>query len=243
MSLAYPVSNNIHRSANSASLMAAIGGVTIFQEARDRIKSDITNIIQCLNNRQVEMFKEIASLEKEFKDKQQQKFTDLNKLNSMKARTEEELGENSLIEVQQKVIRDLQEGIDKLTLQMESTREPDYTIEIIWGTSLLSSIFDSEISIIDSEINIIDISQENTSVPKVTPRGVNSKKRSRNRRNRGKSVNRDEDSATECHLSARDTREFANRGGIDYYDSNRRFSNRGRWYAAERGHYTDDGNW
>ena len=132
--------------------MAAVGVpcVTIFQKARDKIKSDINNVIQCLNNKQVEMFAEISRLEKEFQDKQQQKYKDLNKLSSVKARTEEELGENSLREVQQRVVRELQIGIDKLTLHIENTREPDFKIEIKWGmcmSTLFTQINESHINV------------------------------------------------------------------------------------------------
>ena len=217
---------------------------TIFQEARDRINSEMNNIIQCLNKKQVEMFAEIASLEKEFKDKQQQMSTGLNKLNSMKARAEEELGDNTLIEVRQNVLHDLQQGIDKLTLQIESTREPDYQIEIWWNTNLLSSIF-------DSKLGVVDMAQENTPVPLAPPvplvtrplpaGGVNPKKR-RNRKNRAQSATRDEDSVPERPLTPGvETREFRN----GYKDSNSGFvSIRGRWSAvSQRKPYTDYGDW
>ena len=131
--------------------MAATGGVpciTIFQEARNRIESHINSITQSLHNKQIEMFAEIASLEKEFTDKQQQKYKDLNKLDRMRAKTEEELGDNSLIGVQQRVLQELQMGIEELTVDIDNTREPDYYIEIKWGMcmeSLLTHINESRV--------------------------------------------------------------------------------------------------
>ena len=225
--------------------MAAVGVpcVTIFQEARDKIQSNINNVMQCLNNKKVEMFAEISRLEKEFQDKQQQKYKDLNKLSSIKTRTEEELGENSLREVQQKLICDLQKGIDNITLEIDNTKEPDYKIEVRWGMCL--NCFNTNID--NSEIVVIEVAQEDTPVPPpARPPGENWKRR-RNRRNRAKSVTRDENSVSARPFSSSiDTRDFGGRGteGNDW-DSHRGFSGRrGRGFTAVQTlPYDDGGNW
>ena len=125
----------------------------IFQEARDNISQDIAGIIELLKNKQVEMLAIVDKLEKDFKDKQQQTLSCLNKLNSMKSRTEEELGENILKEIQNKIISELQMGIDKLSIDIERCCVPNFSIKVNWGK--LMSCFHSMIG--DSKIEVVDL--------------------------------------------------------------------------------------
>ena len=166
--------------------MAATGGVpciTIFQEARNIIESHINSITQSLHNKQIEMFAEIASLEKEFTDKQQQKYKDLNKLDRMRAKTEEELGDNSLIGVQQRVLQELQIGIEELTVDIDNTREPDYYIEIKWGMCM--ERFLSQIGV--SKIEVLQLTSN------TTQNTQNNYRRRRNRGNRSRQKNKGRD--------------------------------------------------
>ena len=112
--------------------MASVGTVSIFQEARDRIVKDIDNLIQCLIEKKDSLFREIAGLENEFRSKQEQKLCSLRKLESLKARTEEELGDNLLSEIQGRLTRELQTGINKISLEARSL-SVDYSIQIDWG--------------------------------------------------------------------------------------------------------------
>ena len=162
--------------------------IDVFQEARDKVAKDIAVTIFHLENKQNEMFAEINKLEKEFKGKQQQQHKELNKLNSMIARTEEELADNNLVQVQHTVIRDLQRGIDKLSLEIESSREPGYKLKVVWGACI--NCFALNIS--KSEISVIETPREPPVPPPQPdpPRSANWKKR-RNRRNRNRSVPRD----------------------------------------------------
>ena len=114
--------------------MASVHKVSIYQQARDRIETDISGIIQCLNQKKESLFKEITVLENEFKSKQQQKLKSLKKLESLKARTEEELGDNLLSEIQGRLTQELQTGINKIRLETNST--VDYTIQIDWEDKL-----------------------------------------------------------------------------------------------------------
>ena len=111
--------------------MASVHKVSIYQQARDKIETDISGIIQCLNQKKESLFREITVLENEFKSKQQQKLNSLRKLESLKARTEEELGDNLLSEIQGRVTQELQSGIDKIRLEANSLTL-DYTIQIDW---------------------------------------------------------------------------------------------------------------
>ena len=148
----------------------------IFQEARDKISQDIAAIIVLLKNKQVEMFAEVDKLEKDFKGKQQQKLSSLNKLNSMKSRTEEELGENILKDIQNKVISELQMGIDKLSIDIERCSVPNFSICVNWG--ILMSCFHSMIG--DSGIEVVDLTPV-----KPQDNRQSSAQRRRNRRKRG----------------------------------------------------------
>ena len=76
------------------------------------------------------MFEDINRLEKEFADKQQQTQKELKKLKNLKSQTEK-LSENNLLKVQEKVVTELQQEIDRLKL--EDNQEPDYKISIKWG--------------------------------------------------------------------------------------------------------------
>ena len=105
--------------------------VSVFQEARDRIDRDISSIIQLLNEKKNTLFGEITVLENEFKSKQQQKLNSLNKLESLKTRTEEELGDNLLSEIQARVTQELQNGINKINQEMKSLTV-DYRIAFDW---------------------------------------------------------------------------------------------------------------
>ena len=119
--------------------------VTIFQAARDRVSEEIGSIVACLNNKRTELFEEIASLEREFSDKQKEKQKDITKLNTLISQTEE-LGQNTLLKVQQKLIQEIQQKIE--SLQLEEKQKPDYKIEIEWGfevPSLILNICNSEI--------------------------------------------------------------------------------------------------
>ena len=119
--------------------------VTIFQAARDRVSEEIGSIVECLNNKRTELFEEIASLEREFSDKQKEKQKDITKLNTLISQTEE-LGQNTLLKLQQEVIHRMQQEIE--SLQLEEKQKPDYKIEIKWGfevPSLILNICNSEI--------------------------------------------------------------------------------------------------
>ena len=103
--------------------------VTVFQAARDRVSEEIGSIVECLNNKRTELFEEIASLEREFSDKQKEKQKDITKLNTLISQTEE-LGQNTLLKLQQKLIQEIQQEIE--SLNAECKQEPDYRIEIKW---------------------------------------------------------------------------------------------------------------
>ena len=109
--------------------------VSIYQQARDRIETDISGIIQCLNQKKESLFREITVLENEFRSKQQQKQDSVRKLESLKVRMEEELRDNLLSEVQGCLTQDLQTGINKIRLETNS-RTIDYTIQIDWMDKL-----------------------------------------------------------------------------------------------------------
>ena len=109
--------------------------VSVFQEARNRIDKDISSIIQLLNEKKDTLFGDITVLEDEFEIKQQQKLNSLKQLESMKVRTEEELRDNLLSEIQGCLTQDLQSGIDKIRLETNS-RTIDYTIQIDWENKL-----------------------------------------------------------------------------------------------------------
>ena len=125
-----------------------VSSATIFQAARNRIEQDIGDIIQCLNNKKVELFEDINRLEKEFADKQQQTQKELKKLKILKSQTEK-LSENNLLKVQEKVVTELQQEIDRLKL--EDNQEPDYKISVKWGFTkrvVIKSINSSAVDII-----------------------------------------------------------------------------------------------
>ena len=98
--------------------MSILRKVSIYQQARDKIETDISGITQCLNQKKESLFREITVLENEFRSKQQQKLNNVKKLESRKVRTKE-----------------LQTGIDKLRLEANSLTV-DYTIQIDWENKL-----------------------------------------------------------------------------------------------------------
>ncbi|KAI6658096.1 hypothetical protein LOD99_15809 [Oopsacas minuta] len=129
--------------------------VTIFQQARDTIEQDISKIIQSLNDKKAVMFEEIDRLEQEYAHKQEKFLTNLNTLDSLKMRTEEELGDNILAKVQKKVIKDLQEGINLMNLEIENS--PDYEIKIRWRMNVDKLL--QNISISSIEVKMANVQQ------------------------------------------------------------------------------------
>ena len=124
---------------------------TIFQQARETVEQDVAMLIKCLTDKKVEMFAEIDRLESEFTIKQEQQRKSLNKLSSLKSQTYE-LNEDSLLEIQENVANEIQKGINKLSLEIESAKNPDYLIEIQWEICMNctpSKIEQSHIAIID----------------------------------------------------------------------------------------------
>ena len=111
--------------------MASVQNASIYQEARDRVEEGINRIIQCLNERKTILFREIAVLENECGTKQQQKLNSLRKLESLRDHTEEQLGDNLLTEIQDRVTQEIQKGIHKMNLEVHSATV-DYSIQVDW---------------------------------------------------------------------------------------------------------------
>ena len=127
--------------------MASLSPVGIFEEARDRVIGEIDSIVESLNDKRVELLAEIGSLEREFLDRQREKQNDINKLNTLISHTEE-LGQNTLLDLQQKVIREMRQQMDKLKL--DGRQEPNYRIGIKWGLTkavLIQSINCSDVEL------------------------------------------------------------------------------------------------
>ena len=109
--------------------MASSVSFSIFQRARQELEGEIDQFIHCLNQRKFELFAEIESLESEYKNKQKQKQIDINKLTVLKSQTEE-LGQNSLVAVQHRVLGEIQKEIDRLRVLCNV--QPDYEIKFEW---------------------------------------------------------------------------------------------------------------
>ena len=166
-----------------------IGGLnytTIFQQARDTVEQDVTMLIKCLTDKKVDMLAEIDRLECDFTRKQDQQRNNLNKLSSLKSQTEE-LSEDSLLEIQKKVANELQEGINKLSLEIESAKNPDYLIEIQWKICMNctpSKIEQSHVVTVDNsspETEIQDVPMP--ALPKRRNRRSNKQRMKSNERN------------------------------------------------------------
>ena len=133
----------------SVTPVSSVTPVTVFQAARDRVSEEIGSIVECLNNKRTELFEEIASLEREFSDKQKEKQKDITKLNTLISQTEE-LGQNTLLKIQQEMIHMIQQKMENLKLEC---KEPDYKIEIKWGLKkqqLVEGINKSSIQTVNS---------------------------------------------------------------------------------------------
>ena len=99
------------------------------QEAKDRVQTEINEISQCLENKMDEMFTEIETLEEECLSKQRQKQKKIDKINALIEQTEE-LADNSLLGVQNRIITELQNE-----LSLASIQESKCGVEFEWGFS------------------------------------------------------------------------------------------------------------
>ena len=133
--------------------MASLSPVGIFEEARDRVIGEIDSIVEILNDKRAELLAEIGSLEREFLDRQREKQNDINKLNTLISHTEE-LGQNTLLEVQQRVTQELNQEINKLNQQ---TLQPEYTVAVQWGFNrdiIISHVNSSKIGKVLSTVTV-----------------------------------------------------------------------------------------
>ena len=89
----------------------------VFELARNNVEDEINQFIQCLNEKKIELFRNINSLESRYVSKQKQKQIDLERLTALKSQAEE-LAQNSLVGVQQKLLENLNAGIDNLNTQI-----------------------------------------------------------------------------------------------------------------------------
>ena len=113
-------------------------GGSIFEEARERVSREVDSIVSCLHQKRDRMLEEIGGLEREFEGRQREKQKDISKLNTLIAHTEE-LGRNSLLGFQQRMIGEMQQEVEKL--QGESRQPPEYQIDIRWGEGLTRDQF------------------------------------------------------------------------------------------------------
>ena len=99
----------------------------VFQEARNSVQSEINQILQCLESKKTEMFAVIKELEDQYISKQKQKQKKINEINKLITQTKE-LADNSLTKVQNRIIEDLQNELNKASIQ-----ESDCSVEFEWG--------------------------------------------------------------------------------------------------------------
>ena len=102
----------------------------IFEIATEEIDREIDSFIQSLTEKKAELIANIASLKTEYNNVCKQKQNDVSELNTLKFKTEE-LGQNNLVDIQRKILDEIQTGIDKLSLECDAP--PDFEIKIDWG--------------------------------------------------------------------------------------------------------------
>ena len=140
-----------------ADLMSNSEVGNVFKKSREKVTKEIEQFVLALNEKKLELFDEIELLETEYKNIQKQKQNDVERLAALKLQTEE-LGQNTLVEVQRKILEDIQAGMDKLNLECQAP--PDYEIDIEWGfcnNCLITKIEDSKImKVTQTESNSIN---------------------------------------------------------------------------------------
>ena len=123
-----------------------------FEIATEEVERKIDNLIQCLGVKKAELIASIASLETEYNHTREQKQNDVLELKILKSRTEE-LGRNNLVEIQRKILDEIETGIDKLMLEVNNP--PDFEVKIDWGQ------FDACFGEIMNIIKIVKVNQTN----------------------------------------------------------------------------------
>ncbi|KAI6649439.1 hypothetical protein LOD99_11804 [Oopsacas minuta] len=107
----------------------------VFRETRGKIDVQINRVVLALVEKKNEMFRELAKLEEEFIQEQKQKRIDLTKLKELKEKADT-ISHNYIPELQHRILNDLEQGIDKLRLDIEQTKNPDYQIEVKWAMNI-----------------------------------------------------------------------------------------------------------
>ena len=110
-------------------MTSSIPSVSILREARNRLLIEATEIRQCLEDKKIEMFTQIESVENEKINKQQLEQKKIDKINALIEQTEE-LADNSLLGVQNRIITELQNE-----LSLASIQESKCGVEFEWGFS------------------------------------------------------------------------------------------------------------
>ena len=107
-----------------------IPNTSVFQEARNKVQSEIDQIYQCLEFKKVEMIAVIKELEDDYLSEQKQKQKKINEITALIEQTKQ-LTDNSLVEVRNRIIKDLRNELNKASIQ----ESDDCSVEFEWGFS------------------------------------------------------------------------------------------------------------
>ena len=107
-----------------------IPNTSVFQEARNKVQSEIDQIYQCLEFKKVAMIAVIKELEDDYLSEQKQKQKKINEITALIEQTKQ-LTDNSLVEVRNRIIKDLQNELSKASIQ----ESDDCSVEFEWGFS------------------------------------------------------------------------------------------------------------
>ena len=113
----------------------ASGITSVFKDARAQIERDTKSIIRGLNIKKAEMFAEINRLEREFVDSHEHKQTELSKLKALQTQAGQ-LSEDILSTMQSSITKELEQGIQNMSSEIEDSKVPDYLIVIKWRMSI-----------------------------------------------------------------------------------------------------------
>ena len=104
---------------------------TIFEEMREKLTQSFTELTSKVNQRKCDLDRKIDDLEIEYNNKNKQIEKDKQTMRELREMTEQKLGQNALMDVQNNIIKEISDKIQKLDVESKSQLKLTLNFNII----------------------------------------------------------------------------------------------------------------
>ena len=111
-----------------------------FQEMRENLNQKFSELTSLVNQRKLELDRKIDDLEIEYNNKNKQIEKDKQTLKELREITEQKLGQNTLLDVQNNIIKEISDKIQKL--DAESNSQLEFALTLNWDFTKIKQEID-----------------------------------------------------------------------------------------------------